>query len=87
MLSDSVFQNGVPCGLSEDVPEVLSRLKEEDYDYDSNSDLESLPDTDREDKPSPAGQLVTNVQSSVDNASEFDSENPPLPRFVRVHDP
>jgi len=67
LLSDSGFQDGIPCGLYEDVPEVLGRLKEEYYDYESDSDLESLPGVDEEDKPSPAGRLIANVHNIQGN--------------------
>lgn len=47
VLSDSDFQGGIACGLHEDIPEVVGRLKQKCYGYDFGSNLNSLPDPGR----------------------------------------
>lgn len=42
VLSGSNFHDGVSCALYEDNSTILHKLKSEEYDYDSDSDLESL---------------------------------------------
>lgn len=44
MLSETGFKHGVPCDLFHDDPEVIQKLSGDDYDYDSDSDLESVAD-------------------------------------------
>lgn len=47
VLSDSDFQGGIACGLHEDIPKVVGRLKQKCCGYVFDSNLESLPDPGR----------------------------------------
>lgn len=43
VISGGDLQGGVACDLDKDVPDALLKLDAGTYDYDSDSDLESLP--------------------------------------------
>jgi hypothetical protein len=66
VLSGSGFQGGVLCNIYEEPPEVLRRLTHEMYDYDSDSDLEDLPQFDDEETCLPTNQPVGSTQQCVE---------------------
>ena len=62
------FSSGTPCLLREETPQEIAKLRAETYDYDSDSDLESLPDEEddnRENELSQGHQLTGNPSMDV----------------------
>lgn len=50
------FSSGTPCLVREETPKEIAKLKAEAYDYDSDSDLESLPDDEDDNGKDELGQ-------------------------------
>lgn len=52
VVSQANFEGGIACDLERDTPEAMLKLDGKLYDYDSDSDLESLFDEESEPKTS-----------------------------------
>ncbi|KAJ3573701.1 hypothetical protein NP233_g2256 [Leucocoprinus birnbaumii] len=63
--TNTSFSNGTPCLLKEETSEEIAKLTAEKYDYDSDSDLESLlGDDDNDDVDDGEKELVPKVETT-----------------------
>ncbi|KAF9445917.1 hypothetical protein P691DRAFT_777242 [Macrolepiota fuliginosa MF-IS2] len=71
LVSEADFQGGIPCDLEKDAPEAMLKLDNNLYDYDSDSDLESLPDEGSESRTS----LFASVDGKGDRVDQATPES------------
>ncbi|KXN89435.1 hypothetical protein AN958_05597 [Leucoagaricus sp. SymC.cos] len=68
-------RSGSPCNLREESNTEMAKLVAEKYEYDSDSDLESLPDDEADNEDTPQNALIALQQSNeVSNCNQDEQE-------------